>query len=312
MSVTITYFIVLFAVSMVLTATTPLKAQNHSSNVSRVSIPDTEVHALHSEAIGDDFEIWVAKPQQGFMHSETGPPRVLYLLDANFYFGTAVEMTRLMHKLYGELPPLLVVGIAYPTENGFQQGVLRTRDFTPSEDKVMAERAASFPKMPGVQPVEPSMGGANAFAQFLENEVKPFVEARYETQEQGSILFGSSLGGLFVIHSLLSEESSFDNYIAISPALWWNEEELFNLDNSQALLDQKSANVFIGVGELEEDPAIPMLAEFKLKTNAKRMADQLSSRTASSLKVQFKEFESETHTSVVPVALTRALRKLLR
>ncbi|MDY7019937.1 MAG: hypothetical protein SWJ54_01075 [Cyanobacteriota bacterium] len=43
-------------------------------------------------------------------------------------------MTRIMHKLYGELPPILVVGIAYPTKDGFLQGSLRNRDFTPSED----------------------------------------------------------------------------------------------------------------------------------------------------------------------------------
>ncbi|MBX2822126.1 MAG: hypothetical protein KTR29_20700 [Rhodothermaceae bacterium] len=77
-------------------------------------------------------------------------------------------------------------------------------------------------------------------------------------------------------------------------------------------MDQKSANVFIGVGEHEEDPSIPMLAEFKLKTNARRMADDLSSKAASSFTVHFKEFEGESHTSVVPVALTRALRQLVR
>ena len=66
------------------------------------------------------------------------------------------------------------------------------------------------------------------------------------------------------------------------------------------------------VDNLEEDPNIPMLAEFKLITNAQRMANELSDSTASALSVQFNEFEGETHTSVVPVALTRGLRQLLR
>ena len=117
----------------------------------RVSIPDTEVYTLHSQLIGDDFELWCASPQAGFVPSPPGPPKVLYVLDANLFFGTAVEMSRLMHKLYGELPPLLVVGIAYPTEDSFLQGALRNRDFTPSADAGLA----SMP-MPLPQP-DPSM-----------------------------------------------------------------------------------------------------------------------------------------------------------
>ncbi|MGB7486778.1 MAG: hypothetical protein WA901_11350, partial [Phormidesmis sp.] len=61
--------------------------------VPTVSIPDTEVHHLRSEFVGDDFELWIAKPQTGFVPSSE-PPTVLYVLDANLCFGTAVEMTR--------------------------------------------------------------------------------------------------------------------------------------------------------------------------------------------------------------------------
>ncbi|NER79954.1 MAG: hypothetical protein F6K42_10295 [Leptolyngbya sp. SIO1D8] len=93
--------------------------------LSPVFIADTEVHPLYSEHVGDDFELWIAQPQAGFAPLSPSPPQVLYVLNANLFFGTAVEMTRLMHKLYGELPPLLVVGIAYPTADGFLQGALR-------------------------------------------------------------------------------------------------------------------------------------------------------------------------------------------
>lgn len=61
-----------------------------------VSIPDTEVHRVHAERIGAEFEIWIARPQAGFVPIPDGPLNVLYVLDANLLFGTAVEMTRLM------------------------------------------------------------------------------------------------------------------------------------------------------------------------------------------------------------------------
>ncbi len=289
-------------------------AQNDTSKTrGRVSIPDTEVHPIRSELIGDDFEVWIAQPQAGFGPVQEGPPRVLYVLDANLFFGTVVEMTRLMHKLYGELPPLLVVGIAYPTDNGYLQGALRSRDFTPSLDAGMEKTAASFPQMPETHRIEPSMGGASAFMQFLDNEVKPFVSSRYDVQEDGATIFGSSLGGLFVVHTLLTAPASFDNYIAVSPALWWNQEEIFEAAADPAKsLKEHPGRVFIAVGGLEESPDIPHLERFKLVTNARRMAALLGEDAGPSRGVHFEELDGETHTSVVPTALTRGLRLLLR
>ncbi len=282
------------------------------STLQSVTIPDTEVHSIHSTIVNDDFELWIAQPQAGFVPISDEPLQVLYLLDANLFFGTAVEMTRLMHKLYGELPPLLIVGIAYPTDNGFQQSALRTRDFTPSEDAGMAAMTSSMPQMPGVQPVEPAMGGADRFLTFIEQEVKPFIDAHYQVDKEGEIVFGSSLGGLFVAHTLLHAPASFDHYIMTSPALWWNQGELFHSNQwTTDALAENSANVFIAAGGLEESADVPGLAAFKMVSNARKMANKLSELMKQSNSVLFDEIEDETHTSVVPVALTRGLRKTL-
>ncbi len=280
-----------------------------------VSLPDTEIHSLHSDIIGDDFEIWIARPQAGFAPLPPGPTAVLYVLDANLCFGTAVEMTRIMHKLYGELPPLLIVGIAYPTDNGFLQGALRTRDFTPSADASLAAMADSLPKPAQSFQVEPSMGGGDRFLQFLQSEVKPFVSSRFEVASQNSTIFGSSLGGLLVTYALLTAPKSFDNFIAVSPSLWWDNEMMFCLESAQAEKARSNAQgdrqpkVFLAVGELEETPEIPMLARFKTVTNVHRMADQLG--CWETLSVQSAVISGETHTSVIPAALTRGLRSCL-
>lgn len=277
-----------------------------------VSIPDTEVHPLHSKHVADDFELWIARPQAGFVATEPGPVRVLYVLDANLFFGTVVEMTRLMHKLYGELPPLLVVGVAYPTEDGLLQGALRTRDFTPSEDAGMAAMASSFPQSPEAARIRPTMGGAEAFRRFLEEEAKPFVDERFDVQHDGQILFGSSLGGLFVLHTLWTTPDAFDTYLAVSPALWWNDDEAFRTVESRVTALDRRPGVFIAVGELEEAPEVPMLARFRMVTNARAMATRLQDDAIADLQVDFEEFAGESHTSVVPGALTRGLRTFLR
>src|SRR5262245_23889453 len=120
-----------------------------------VAIPDTEVLALRSEIVNDDFELWIARPQPGIFSQQREPEGVLFVLDANLFFGTAVEMTRIMHKLYAELPPLLVVGISYPTNDWMLQGALRARDFTPSVDGRMAGTTTARTQLRA----EPSMGG---------------------------------------------------------------------------------------------------------------------------------------------------------
>jgi hypothetical protein len=39
---------------------------------------------------------------------------------------------------------------------------------------------------------------------------------------------GESLAGLFVVDTLLRRPAMFNDYVAISPSLWWNREELGN------------------------------------------------------------------------------------
>lgn len=270
-----------------------------------VAIADTEVHAFRSAIVDDDFELWVARPQPGLFPAREGSGGVLFVLDANLFFGTAVEMTRIMHKLYAELPPLLVVGIAYPTNDWMLQNALRTRDFTPSVDDRMPSMAAVLPALP--RSVEPAMGGAGAFVRFMQEEVKPFIRAGYDVAGKHTTLFGSSMGGLLVVHAALSAPGSFDNFIAVSPALWWNQEEVFAIDRAQA-----TGNVFIGVGGLEEDPRIPGLAAFKMVSNAQRLASEMAKSAGAALRVHFEAIAEETHTSVVPVGLTRGLRWLAR
>lgn len=163
-----------------------------------VSIPGTTVCPLRSSTVGAEFELWVAEPapriELGPRGVETGaaePAWTLYLLDAGLFFGTAVETTRLMHQLHGELPPIRVVGIAHATEDHRVLSEPRTRDFTPVPDPDFA--------VSGGAPA----GRAEAFLAALEGEIRPTVEARWGCT-RGDVLWGSSLGGLFVTHAFLT------------------------------------------------------------------------------------------------------------
>jgi len=276
----------------------------------QVVIPHTEVFDIHSEHADADYQIWVATPVTGMMPFPPGPRQVLYVLDANLFFGTAVEMTRLMAQLYGELPPLLVVGIAYDTTVPAVQGELRGRDFTPTPDAGFADMARNIPGAPPpTLPEGRRLGRAPEFLEFLTQEVKPFIRGRYEVAEGGSALFGSSLGGLFTLYAMLERPQAFDAYISVSPAIWWDDAFLLSREEETASSrDDLDATLFLAVGGGEEREDIPLLASFKLVSNLRTLAERLERRGYGSLRVDSFIAEGESHTTVVPVALTRGLR----
>jgi hypothetical protein len=79
----------------------------------------------------------------------------------------------------------------------------RSRDFTPTR-------------------TSPNTGGADRYLTFLKDELVPVINKKYRTSAERSALVGGSLGGLFVIHTLLSAPTLFQSYVALDPSLWWD------------------------------------------------------------------------------------------
>jgi polyphosphate kinase 2 len=95
---------------------------------------DTETRRIVSHFVEQEFQISVARPVLHPGDRPTSYP-VLYLFDANFYFGGVTEMTRLMREC-NEFPVTMIVGIGYPFAGPVNEMIdmvsgWRTRDFTP-------------------------------------------------------------------------------------------------------------------------------------------------------------------------------------
>jgi predicted alpha/beta superfamily hydrolase len=71
----------------------------------------------------------------------------------------------------------------------------------------------------------PSLGGAEHLEQHLNHEVLPILEANYPIANF-RIGLGHSLGGTFVINSLVDDTKLFNVYVAISPNLQLDDEEI--------------------------------------------------------------------------------------
>ncbi|WP_299121671.1 alpha/beta hydrolase-fold protein [uncultured Tenacibaculum sp.] len=71
----------------------------------------------------------------------------------------------------------------------------------------------------------PSLGGAKFLEKHLTNEVIPFLKTKYNIADF-RIGIGHSLGGTFVLNSLTDNPKLFNAYIAISPNLQLDDEEV--------------------------------------------------------------------------------------
>ena len=91
-------------------------------------LPGTETHVIHSQAVGVDFRIYIQRPMV------EGPLPVLYVTDANWFFGTAVSITNMLLK-GGEIPPVITVGIGYPNDDEMFITTRRMYDFSPTTDQ---------------------------------------------------------------------------------------------------------------------------------------------------------------------------------
>lgn len=270
-------------------------------------IARSEVHMLTStEGAGQEFRVSVALPISYDASADTRYP-VLYVLDADLAFGTAVEITRGL-ALGQELPELIIVGVGYPVESFVATLGLRSRDFTPTEDPVWMEESLAQSALAGMPPPV-GTGGGPAFLRFLTDQLVAFVDDRYRTVPGDRGLFGDSLGGLFALYTLFHQPEAFRRYIVGSPSLWWDEEVTFQFADQFSLdHDDLVAAVYLGVGDLEE--VGPVLEPFRMVSNTERMRDFLAAAGFDGLRLETKIFEGETHMSVPPMIFSRGVRSV--
>jgi len=260
-----------------------------------VTIPRTEQWVMYSRDGNREYRIAVAKP--GGEPPPSGYP-VIYLLDANAVFGTMVEAVRVQARRPEKtgVVPAVIVGIGYRSDEPFVPA--RYYDFT------LPVCVSELPPSPDGT-AWPEHGGAEAFLNFIEEELKPKVERKFKIDSARQTIFGHSLGGLFVLHALFTRPGAFRTYVAGSPSIHWNKRLI--LDEEQQFvsrLEQENIHVriLIAAGELEKNH------ESRMLDNAKELTERLSALASRGVHVEFKEFEGEGHVSVLPSLISRALR----
>jgi uncharacterized protein len=278
-------------------------------------LPDTEVHHLRSEQVGDEFKVLIGHSGSG----SRGPRPVLLMTDPWAGFGTAVEMTRVL-RFQGQVPDTVVVGVGYRSPRMADIHRQRTRDLTASVDASVVSEGRP----------EPMMSGADRFLAFLRDELAPWLDGRHGADPSDATFLGYSLGGLFATHVLLTEPTAFRRYAIGSPSLWWDKGAIFAREESYAASHTDlPARVHLSVGGLEtpagrrrfveqlpperraaaeaEDAAdgvVDMVADME------RMAATLRGRGYPGLELESEVLADEYHDTAGPLAMSHALRWL--
>lgn len=267
----------------------------HDKAESEVTLPGTAFYRMRAEHTEREYEIRVWVP-------DSAPPAsgypVIYLLDANAVFGTMVEAMRaqsLRPEKTGVVPSV-IVGIGYRASVPFPPD--RHYDF------MMSVPEKELPRRPD-RATWPEHGGAEAFTQFIEEQLKPDIERRYAIDRSRQSVVGHSLGRLFVLQLLLDHPGTYRNYIAGSPSLHWNSAWIARQQEkfvSRMTDNHSEIHVFLAAGELEGSHPSGVIERSRAFT-------QWLNRTDSRVvRADFICFEDEGHVSVLPVFIGRALR----
>ena len=240
---------------------------------------------------GRTYRIMVAVPS-----TDTGTKHpVLYVLDGNQYFGTAVDAVK-QQSTYKVVKQAIVVGIGYATDDIATIDYERGLDLTSSKD----------PNWRG------QFGGSSNFARVIEQEIKPFVNARFSIDSSQQIIWGHSLAGLFALQTMLTNPTAYAAYIFSSPSIWWNNTEVLNAVQTffpKVQSGQTKMRVLItsAADEQYRGPDPVRLAR-RMVDNASELAGRLSRLGPDTIEVQRVVFDGELHTTVGPGSLSRALR----
>jgi len=149
----------------------------------------------------------------------------------------------------------------------------------------------------------PTSGGGPRLLEFILNEVHPFVAARHRVHDHRTLV-GHSLGGLFTINAVLEQPDAFDNYLAIAPALWYDDEVTLR-KATEALSSDTAFNgsLYLTIGGNDG---------YGMRMELQRFVHLLEALAPSTLRWTHDVVPGEEHESTVLLSWFRGLRWLFR
>lgn len=242
-------------------------------------LPIGVIEKIQSKELSEERLLNIYLPQGYHPDSSTRYP-VIYVLDGSAHedFPHIAGLAQFMN-MYQLLPKSIVVGIA---------NVNRYRDFTyPSNVKYDNK-------------VNPANGGSPNFIKFLAEEVQPLIDQNFSVTEHRTII-GQSLGGLLATEILMKRPELFDDYIIVSPSLWWDKQRLVNSAEEYFNTNQNlKKRVFVSLGQ---EPKV-------MHKTADQLVGAIKNSGNPNLQCFYEPILDEDHATILHIAVYRAFKKL--
>ena len=233
---------------------------------------------IQSSILGEERRVYVQVPE-GYSHAGVRYP-VLVVVDGEWLFDLARANVRFFSEIDVmdvAIPKMIVVGV---------ENTDRDRDYVPTKD-------------PKTDPDFPTAGDADTFLRFLDRELLPVIDRLYRTAPSRTVV-GWSFGGLFALYSAVTMPDLFDAYLCIGPAIWWDDELVFEMYR-EARFDRPKRMV-ITLGSREEGGQVD--------TATKRLLARIEEDPIEGLSVSHMVFDGVGHSWGVPAALDKGLQEL--
>ena len=248
------------------------------------------IEEYQSTILGENRTLNIYLPE-GYNGNDTTKYPVIYLLDgsADEDFIHVVGLVQFnTFSWVNRIPKSIVVGIAT---------VDRRRDFT--FPTTIAEDKKNYP----------TTGHSDKFISFIENELQPFIAKKYQTNSEKTII-GQSLGGLLATEILLKKPYLFNNYIIVSPSLWWDDGSILK-QQSEILTENfaQKTEIYIGVGK---EGLAPCTAPHVMEVDANLLAEKLKLSKSKSMTIHFDYLPEEDHATIGHQGISNGFRMIYK
>lgn len=272
-------------------------------------LPGTVYFDLAPTAGGEPYRIFLFTPT-GEAPAEGWPLLVMTDGNATFPFAFASLVTQAPYPTGTNVGWGVIAAIGYPSDEPYD-AFRRAWDLGPPPVK-------SYPPyFEGGPPVR--IGGTRALLDVIETQLLPHLAETVRLDPTRRSLFGHSFGGLFALYSLFERPGLFANWIAASPTIHWEGNEILNNEARRKRLIGNAAFLHLSAGEYEGDKLAPFqyrnvdavsrMEKRKVERTvelAQEMADRLND-SEDGIQTQFEIFAGETHMSVLGPAVNRAV-----
>ncbi|SNR32405.1 alpha/beta hydrolase [Lutibacter flavus] len=254
-----------------------IPAESKTNNSKPFSIGETV--EIHSKILNEQRVLNIYLPF-GYSKDSIKKYPVIYLLDGSadedfIHISGLVQFGS--YPWINILPESIVVGIS---------NIDRRKNFT-------------FPTNNERDKIDfPTTGSSETFINFLEKELQPFIETNYHTKTTKTII-GQSLGGLLATEILFKKPDLFNNYIIVSPSLWWDDESLLNFKPIDYMSNK---SIYIAVGKEGE----------VMQRVANELYEKLNTLNTENTNLYFEFLERLDHGDTLHLAVYNAFEKIFK